>query len=219
MNRPILAPSILSADFAHLADDITAVTKAGAGYLHIDVMDGIFVPSISLGMPVIKSIRKVTDAVFDVHLMITQPERYIKEFAQSGADIITIHVEATKDPAAVLEQIRSYGVKTCISLNPVTPLSAIEPYLAQCDMVLIMSVNPGFGGQKYIETSTQKVKDLAAMRAALGLDFDIEIDGGVKLDNVRMIRDAGADVIVAGSAVFGGDAGANVKKFLEAMND
>jgi ribulose-phosphate 3-epimerase len=181
-------------------------------------MDGLFVPSISLGMPVMKSIRKVTGKVFDVHLMINEPVRYIDEFVKSGADIITVHVEACSDVAATLEKIRESGVKVGITLNPGTPVSAIEPYLPMVDMVLVMSVNPGFGGQKFIESSIEKLKEVKRMRDARGLSFDIEVDGGINIDNLLSVLEAGANVIVAGSAIFSGDAAENVKNFRGVMN-
>ena len=213
----ILSPSILSADFGILAEQVKRAENAGAQWLHIDVMDGHFVPNMTFAMPVIKSLRKYTDMFFDVHLMIEEPIRYIEDFVKAGADIITVHVEACKDVVATLEKIKECGVKAAITLNPPTPVSAIEPYLDKVDMVLVMSVNPGFGGQKFIPESLDKVKEIRSLLDAKGLDTDIEIDGGVNAGNLASVLEAGANVIVAGSAIFSGDVADNVKKFKEIM--
>lgn len=216
MNK--LAPSILSANFAALGEDVKKVERAGAQYLHIDVMDGAFVPSLSLGFPIIQSIRKLTDMVFDVHLMICNPDRYIAEFAAAGADIITVHAEACPHLNRTIASIKEQGVKAGVVLNPATPLTELEYILEDLDMVLLMTVNPGFGGQKYIESCTRKIQDLRKLITDRGLHIDVEVDGGIKLDNVKKVLDAGANVIVAGSAVFGGDVEQNVKDFLKVMN-
>ena len=215
--KNILSPSILSADFGNLARDIHTIDEAGAEYIHIDVMDGIFVPSISFGMPIIKSIRPLTDKIFDIHLMIEEPIRYVDEFTSLGADIITVHVEACKDTAATLKRIKELGVKAGITLNPDTPLSDVREYLPLADMLLIMSVVPGFGGQKFIEASLDKLREAVILRDELGLNYDIEVDGGVNFDNIRDIHEAGANIIVAGSTVFKGNAADNVKKLIELM--
>lgn len=215
--KNILSPSILSADFGNLARDIHTIDEAGAEYIHIDVMDGIFVPSISFGMPIIKSIRPLTDKIFDIHLMIEEPIRYVDEFTALGADIITVHVEACRDTAATLKRIKELGVKAGITLNPDTPLSDVREFLPLADMLLIMSVVPGFGGQKFIEASLDKLRKAVILRDELGLNYDIEIDGGVNFDNIRDIHEAGANIIVAGSAVFKGNAADNVKKLIELM--
>lgn len=216
MNK--LAPSILSANFAALGEDVKKAERAGAQYLHIDVMDGAFVPSLSLGFPVIQSIRKLTDMIFDVHLMICSPDRYIAEFAAAGADIITVHAEACPHLNRTVASIKEQGVKAGVVLNPATPLTELQYILEDLDMVLLMTVNPGFGGQKYIESCTKKIQELRKMITDRGLNIDIEVDGGIKLSNVRKVLDAGANVIVAGSAVFGGDVEKNVKDFLEVLN-
>lgn len=215
----ILSPSILSADFAKLGEDVKAAANAGAQWVHIDVMDGAFVPNISLGFPVIKSLRKETDKVFDVHLMIEEPGRYISEFAEAGADLITIHVEAAKHLHRAVQQVKAAGCKVGISLNPATPLCALDHILDEIDMVLIMTVNPGYGGQAYIDAMDQKIRDLRKMADERGLDLDIEVDGGVTADNIAHIKECGANIFVAGSAVFNGDIETNVKKLLEAMEE
>ena len=216
MNK--LAPSILSADFAALGEDVKKAERAGAQYLHIDVMDGAFVPSLSLGFPIIQSIRKLTDLVFDVHLMICDPDRYIGEFVAAGADIVTVHAEACPHLNRTIASIKEQGAKAGVVLNPATPLTALEYILEDLDMVLLMTVNPGFGGQKYIESCTRKIRELRGWITERGLNIYTEVDGGIKLDNVGKVLDAGANVIVAGSAVFGGDVEQNVKDFLKAMN-
>ena len=209
----VLSPSILAADFGKLAEQIKITEENGAKYLHLDVMDGVFVPSISFGMPVIKSIRKYSSQVFDVHLMIENPERYLDDFKVAGADIITVHAEATKHLHRTVTAIKELGLKAGISLNPATPLSAIELVLSEVDMVLIMSVNPGFGGQKFIPFTLDKIRKLREMAP----DIDIEVDGGVNKDNVAELVRAGANVLVAGTAVFGGDIAENTKGMIERM--
>ena len=214
----ILAPSILSADFAVLGSDVKRAVDAGAKYVHIDVMDGMFVPSISFGMPLMKSIRPCTDRIFDVHLMIEEPVRYIDDFAEAGADLITVHAEACKHLDRTIEAIKEKGLLAGVAINPATPLSAIEWVLPKVDMVLIMTVNPGFGGQKLIPYTLDKVRALRAMIEKADLKTDIEVDGGINLENVTEAMDAGANIIVAGSAVFRGDVGENVERFLNILH-
>lgn len=213
----ILSPSILAADFKNLGQQIIDVDKAGAQYIHIDVMDGSFVPSISFGMPLIKSIRSATDKVFDVHLMIVDPIRYIKEFAEIGADIITFHLEAAPDVQAVIDEIHSFGKKAGISIKPGTAVEELIPYLDKVDMILVMTVEPGFGGQPFIEASYDKIKAVRAMLTEKGLDTDVEVDGGITKENVQSVIAAGANVIVAGSTVYKGDAAQNTKDLLNLM--
>ena len=214
-----LCPSILSADFNRLGEQIKILEKEGVEYLHIDVMDGDFVPSISFGMPVIKSIRKESNMFFDVHLMVTEPERYIRDFVECGADSITVHAEACEDLERTLEQIRAAGVKAAVSIKPSTPVNDISHLLEDVDMVLIMTVQPGFGGQKYIPYTTQKIRDLKKMMEEKHCQADIEVDGGVSLNNVQEVLDAGANIIVAGTAVFKGDIEENVNAFLDIMEN
>lgn len=213
----ILSPSLLAADFSKLQREIQDITDGGAAYLHIDVMDGSFVPSISFGMPVIKSLRGITELCFDVHLMIDHPERYINDFAECGADIIVVHAESTHHLNRALMQIKELGLKAGVALNPATPLSVLEHVWEYVDMILIMSVNPGFGGQLYIPNTTKKIRDLREMIDKKGLCIDIEVDGGIKLGNVREVLEAGANVIVAGSAVFNENTLENTKAFMDIL--
>ncbi|BAI81572.1 ribulose-phosphate 3-epimerase [Deferribacter desulfuricans SSM1] len=210
----IIAPSILSADFSRLGEEIKLVEKAGADWIHIDVMDGRFVPNITIGPVVVKSIRKVTKLPFDAHLMIVEPEKYIEDFVKAGADIITVHVEATNHLHRLVENIKMLGAKAGVSINPATSLSTIEEILPFVDMILVMSVNPGFGGQKFIETSLQKIKRLKEMIKNIGKDILIEVDGGVNDSNAKLLRDAGCDVLVAGSYIFGSD---NYKEKIDSL--
>ena len=215
----ILAPSILAADFTKLGAEIQEIEEAGAEYLHYDVLDGIFVPSISFGMPLLKSIKKATNQVVDAHLMITEPIRYVEEFVKSGADLITIHYEACEDVMATITKIKELGVKVGISICPETPADVLDDYLEEVDMILVMTVHPGFGGQKLIPECLGKVKEIREKLNAKGLQTDIQVDGGIYTSNVREALDAGANIIVAGSAVFKGEPAENVKAFLEIFKD
>lgn len=210
----VLAPSILSADFAKLGQEVENITKAGAEYVHIDVMDGMFVPNISFGMPVIKSIRSCTDKTFDVHMMVEEPGRYAQDMKNAGADLLCVHQEACRHLDRTVQQIHELGMKAGVALNPATPVETLDCILEQLDMVLVMSVNPGFGGQKFIPYTLKKVEKLHRMIKKRGLAVDIEVDGGVDLKNVEKVLAAGANIVVAGSAVFGGNPAENISGFL-----
>ena len=212
-----VAPSLLAADFTRLGEQVHEIEEAGAPYLHLDVMDGAFVPSISFGMPVLASIKPAVKQVIDTHLMITEPIRYVEAFQKAGADSVTVHVEACEDVKATLNKIRECGMKVGLSINPETDVKEVVPYLEEGDMILVMCVHPGFGGQKFIPESLDKIRAIRAMLNEKNLETDIQADGGVYVENVREVLDAGANVIVAGSAVFRGDAGENTAKFMEIL--
>ena len=213
----ILAPSILSADFGILGQQLKTIGEAGAEYVHIDVLDGMFAPNISFGMPVIASIRPYTDKVFDVHMMVQEPGRYVEAMKKAGADLICVHQEACTHLDRTIHQIKEAGLKAGVALNPATPISVLENILELPDMFLMMSVNPGFGGQKLIPYVLEKIRSLRKILNERGLDKDIEIDGGVTLENIRQILDAGANVIVAGSSVFQGSVLENTRAFMEIL--
>lgn len=217
--KRILAPSILSADFKVLGEQICITSENGAEYLHFDVMDGLFVPSISFGMPVLKSIQGINTQVMDVHLMVTDPIRYVEAFKESGAQFLTVHLEACEDIQAVLDKIHACGMKAGVSIKPATPVEALLPILDQVEMFLIMSVEPGFGGQAFIPESLEKIRTLRGLLDERKLESDIEVDGGIYLENVREVLDAGANVIVAGSAVFKGNISENVRGFMEIFKE
>lgn len=217
--KKILAPSILSADFKILGEQIRETEKGGAQYIHFDIMDGMFVPSISFGMPVLSSIKSLTGQTIDAHLMVTEPVRLMEDFVKCGADILTVHYEACTDLKADIDCIHSLGAKAGVSVKPETPVDVLEPYLDQADMFLVMCVVPGFGGQTFLPGSIEKIRQLRAMLDARGMEKDIEVDGGIHHSNVTQVLDAGANVIVAGSAVYHGSVRDNTERFMEILKD
>lgn len=217
MMNYVLSPSILAADFKVLGQEMKKTEENGAAYIHFDVMDGMFVPSISFGMPVLASIHDATEQFMDVHLMVQEPIRYVEAFQKAGADYVTVHLEACEDVKTTLDKIHACGMKAGLAVNPETDVKELVPYLEDVEMILIMSVCPGFGGQKFIPESLDKIREVRAMLNEKNLETDIQADGGIYVENVREVLDAGANVIVAGSAVFRGDAGENTAKFMEIL--
>ena len=213
----ILAPSILAADFNNLGEEMKKTERNGAQYIHFDVMDGMFVPSISFGMPVLKSIHDTTEQIMDAHLMVQEPIRYIEAFKEAGADIVTIHLEACENVEQTIAKIRECGMKVGLSICPETSEKEVEHLLSKIDMLLVMSVHPGFGGQKFIPESLDKIRAIRKMIEEQGLNVDIQVDGGIYLTNVREVLDAGANIIVAGSALYKGDPAQNTKEFMEIL--
>lgn len=217
MMNYVLSPSILAADFKVLGQEMKKTEENGAAYIHFDVMDGMFVPSISFGMPVLASINDATEQFMDAHLMVQEPIRYVEAFQKAGADYVTVHLEACEDVKTTLDKIHACGMKAGLAVNPETDVKELVPYLEDVEMILIMSVHPGFGGQKFIPESLDKICEVRAMLNEKNLEIDIQVDGGIYVENVREVLDAGANVIVAGSAVFRGDAGENTAKFMEIL--
>ena len=217
MMNYVLSPSILAADFKDLGQEMKKTEENGAAYIHFDVMDGMFVPSISFGMPVLASIHDATEQFMDAHLMVQEPIRYVEAFQKAGADSVTVHLEACEDVKTTLDKIHACGMKAGLAVNPETDVKELVPYLEDVEMILIMSVHPGFGGQKFIPESLDKIREVRAMLNEKNLETDIQVDGGIYVENVREVLDAGANVIVAGSAVFRGDAGENTAKFMEIL--
>ena len=217
MRNYVLSPSILAADFKVLGQEMKKTEENGAAYIHFDVMDGMFVPSISFGMPVLASIHDATEQFMDAHLMVQEPIRYVEAFQKAGADYVTVHLEACEDVKTTLDKIHACGMKAGLAVNPETDVKELVPYMEDVEMILIMSVQPGFGGQKFIPESLDKIREVRAMLNEKNLETDIQVDGGIYVENVREVLDAGANVIVAGSAVFRGDAGENTAKFREIL--